>query len=81
MNERGNTKTSSVRLGEQTSRGETGGEAGGKGTALSSVTDSFEFPAASGNSSVVLLRPLLSFRQFVCLPWQCNFQRTTEFSG
>ena len=32
---------------ERASQGETGGEAGGKGTALSSVTDGFEFPATS----------------------------------
>ena len=37
---------------EKTGQGETGAEAGRKGTALSSVTDAFEFPAASetGNS-------------------------------
>ena len=37
---------------EQTGQGETGAEAGRKGTALSSVTDAFEFTAASetGNS-------------------------------
>ena len=33
---------------ERTSRGETWGEAREKGTALSFVTDAFEFPAASG---------------------------------
>ena len=36
---------------ERTSRGKTGEEARGKGTALFSVTDAFEFPAPSGTEN------------------------------
>ena len=45
-------KTSSERLEQANEPKGNWGEAGGKGTELSSVTDAFEFPAASGTENL-----------------------------
>ena len=61
---------------EQTCQSETGAEAGRKGTALSSETDAFEFPAASetGNSDWFidnrkLSKSLTSIKNLNTLSW------------